>query len=603
MSIRVPVSFLLIAIFAAPVLGREKPWIEVRSPHFRILTNGGANDARHVAQEFEQMRYVFQERNPMFRLEGGAPLTVFAAADEATAKVLEPFTWKAKGAKPAGIYHHAWEREYVMMRLDDWNLGAHDIVYHEYAHSILHRNLHWIPVWLDEGMADYYGFTRFEGSKIYVGAPSERYRMLSAAPLIPIETLISVDRSSPYYHNEDKVYLFYAESWGLVHFLIFGPDMEKGQRLNQFSALLQQGVEQKKAFQQVFGDFKKLDSELQKYVSQFAFQVGVLTNPPNINAKDFVSRPLTIAETDAELAGFHLWTHDFADAETLAGEAIKDDPKLGFAHEVMGFADFEKGKDSEAFAEFSQACSLDPTLYLSLFAKTMMSPIATSSDPADEEAFHSALLQVLKINPQFAPPFVQLAKLDLREGDPISALAVSRKAEQLEPTRAGYHVLSGQILRDMGKDGDAGAFARFVAERWPGSDHNEAVELWNSIPAPQRPAGDPLSDEAPKDSLSVDGHIRSLVCGEKNPAVELLLTATDGKTLTLRSKGAFTGGFSDTIWYGEDHFSYCHHLEGMRAVVRYKAPSEPSYSGDILEIDIRDDIPSPPKVSTATAGH
>ncbi len=587
---------------AAPAFGRDKPWIEVRSPHFRILTNGSGNDARHVAHEFEEMRYVFQERNPTFRLEGGAPLTVFAAADEPTAKALEPFSWKARGAKPAGIYHHAWEREYVMVRMDDWNLGAHDIVYHEYAHSILHRNLHWIPVWLDEGMADYYGFTRFERNKIYVGAPPERYRMLSTAPLIPVETLISVDRSSPYYHNEDKVYLFYAESWALVHFLIFGPDMEKGQHLNEFSTLLQEGVEQKKAFQHVFGDFKKLDAELRKYLSQFAFQVGVLSNPPNIEEKSFSTRTLTVAETHAELAGFHLWTHDFGGAETLAAEAIKDDAELGFAHEVMGFADFEKGKDPEALGEFSQAYRLDPTLYLSLFAKTMMSPIAASSDPADQESFHTALLQVLKINPQFAPPFIQLAELDLRENDPKSALAVSRKAEQLEPMRAGYHVLSGHILRGLGKDGDAATFARFVAERWPGSDHNEAVELWNSIPVQQRPAGDPLTDEGPKDSLTADGRIRSLTCGEKAPGLELVLAATDGKTLTLRSKGAFTGGFSDTVWYGEDHFTYCHHLEGMRAVVRYKPPSEPSYSGDVLEIDIRDEIPLVPKATTAVAG-
>src|SRR5579871_2622426 len=210
---RVAVCATVFLVATLPSFAGEKPWVEVRSPHFRILTNGSANDARKVAHEFEQMRFVFENQNAQFHLEGGAPLMIFAAEDEPTAKSLEPFTWKLKGAKPSGIYYHAWAREYVMMRLDEWKLGAHEVVYHEYTHSILHRNLHWIPVWLDEGIADFYGFSRFEANRILVGAPPERYRMVSGQVLIPIDTLISVDRSSPYYRDWDKVYRFYGESW------------------------------------------------------------------------------------------------------------------------------------------------------------------------------------------------------------------------------------------------------------------------------------------------------------------------------------------------------------------------------------------------------
>ena len=149
-------SFLFLPLLFSPSLwAGEKPWIEVSSPHFRVLTNGSQNEARHVAHEFEQMRFVFAEHNPQFRLEGGAPLTIFAAHDEPTAQKLEPYLWRTKGAKPAGVYHHAWEREYVMVRLDAGNSGNREVVFHEYTHSILRRNLHWIPSWLNEGMADF----------------------------------------------------------------------------------------------------------------------------------------------------------------------------------------------------------------------------------------------------------------------------------------------------------------------------------------------------------------------------------------------------------------------------------------------------------------
>ncbi len=87
--------------FAKTFVARaEKPWTEVRSPHFRVLTNGSAADGRHVAHEFEQMRYVFATQFPQFRLDSGAPLTTFAASYERTAKMLEPRIWKMSHSLP-----------------------------------------------------------------------------------------------------------------------------------------------------------------------------------------------------------------------------------------------------------------------------------------------------------------------------------------------------------------------------------------------------------------------------------------------------------------------------------------------------------------------
>jgi len=586
---------LLLASFAK---AGEKPWIEVRSPHFRVLTDGSQGDARHVAREFEQMRSVFADRYPQFRLEGGAPLLVFAARDEQAAKSLEPAVWKSKGAKPAGIFHHAWEREYVMVRLDQWNEGAHEVVYHEYTHTIFGLNLHYIPVWLNEGLANFYGYSRFEGNKIYIGAPPSSRRM-PRQPLIPVETLISVNQTSPYYHDEDKIFEFYAESWALVHFMMFGPGMDGGKRLNHFAALLQQGTEQKKAFQEAFGTFKEIDQALSSYLERFTFSAGLISSPAQIDDKTFNVRTLTLAETEAELSAFHLWTRDRAGARTLASQALKDDPKIGLAHEVMGFANFSDGKDADAASEFSQAVTADPALFLSRFAQTMLSPIANSNLPADEDALHQSLSQVLDQNQQFAPAYVQLAKLALRRNDPQTALGLSRRAEQLEPTRSGYHTMSGQILLRLGRGSEAAAFARFVADRWFGSDHDEAVELWNAIPAAQRGDGTLLPQNPFGEAKTIEGRVVSVHCPSNEQDWSFVLNH-DGKNLTFHRKGGSVTGFTDTIWYGEDHFNVCHHLEGMRAIVHYRDPADSTYAGDLFYVEIRDDLPTPAKAETPT---
>jgi cytochrome c-type biogenesis protein CcmH/NrfG len=109
---------------------------------------------------------------------------------------------------------------------------------------------------------------------------------------------------------------------------------------------------------------------------------------------------------------------------------------------------------------------------------------------ADQASFHDTLMKTLELRPEFAPAYVQLARMAVRQGNLSNTLAVARKAEQLEPSRAGYHLLSGQIMLRTGRGTEAGTFAKYVAERWYGPDHDEAVELWNSVPEAQRTAGD-----------------------------------------------------------------------------------------------------------------
>lgn len=579
----------LLSLCTASASAGERPWTEARSPHFRVLTNGSTDSARKVLFEFEQLRYVFTTRFPNARMESGAPLLIFATSDGETAKKLDPVMWKRMGGNMAGAFHHGWEKQFALVRLDTFGgNGAKEVVYHEYTHTIFHLNSHWLPAWLDEGNAEFYGYTRFEGHKIYLGAPTARVRMLRSRMPDPIETIISTTHRSPLYGTE----FFYAESWALVHFLIYGPDMEGGKKLDRFFDLIQQRVEQKKAFQQVFGDFGQLDKKLVAYMLQPTYSTTVLKTAPDIDEKSFASRTMSVAETEAELGGFYLWDHNLPAARSLVEQALKDDPKLGLAHENMAFLDFTDGKDAEAATEFAQASVLDGTLCLSLFYKTMLSPLPTSNTVPDMNAFGTALGKVLQVNPNFAPAYVQLARLALRENDLASALALSRKAEELEPSRAGYHVLTGQILRRMGKGADAAIFAKFVADRWYGPDRDEAVELWNSVPPGQRPAGESIVEMVPKDTQTVDGTIKSVSCGDQDQGWAFVLNH-DGQPLTFHRKGGFVSGYSDTIWHGGDHFILCHHLEGLRAVIRYTKPADATYAGDIAEIEIRDDLPEP----------
>jgi tetratricopeptide (TPR) repeat protein len=594
-SVALATALSLVAALPVAATGM-KPWIEVRSPHFRVLTDGSVADGRRVATDFENMRYVFATQFPGYRLESGTPLLVIAPSNYFSASQVVRSMTHSGGDSIAGLYFHGWDKQYAMARLDTLEDTGEAVMFHEYTHSILHTNLHWLPAWLDEGLAEFYGYTQFRQHRIIIGSPTARYAYIEHGVPIPLEELIDM---SPYpLTDEDRVEMFYGESWAFVHFMNFGPGMDGGAKLNQFFQLLQTGVDQKKAFVQVFGSFRSMDLTLFSYMKEHLFSVGAILAPADMPDSDFSSQTLSVAETEAEIAGCQLLAGDFKGATNLIEQALHDDPTLGLAHEENGFVLFEEGKTADASDEFSKAFALNSTLYLSLFAKTMLSPIATSDAPADERALRTALMVVLQVDPQFAPAYIQLGRLALRVGNLNEALRLSLKAEELEPWRAGYHIETGQILLRMGRDADAAALAQYVASRWSSSDRNEAVELWNEVPANQRPSGAAPTEEAPKNTQELEGTLKSIDCGDlwnsKN-TVKYWTVVLDhaGQTLTFHEKGD-DDGFSDTLWYGEDHFDGCHNLEGSRAVVYYRAPSDSSYSGDLAEVDIRVDLPAPP---------
>jgi hypothetical protein len=90
-----------------------------------------------------------------------------------------------------------------------------------------------------------------------------------------------------------------------------------------------------------------------------------------------------------------------------------------------------------------------------------------------------------------------------------------------------------------------------------------------------------------------------LSCGEKGKNEVTLQRGDD--TMVFKSKGRQMIGYSDTLWYGSDHFSLCHHVEGMHAIVRYRPAVSKEYAGDWMSIELRDELPPEPQQQAAKA--
>lgn len=595
------VGLLLLA--AGRVGWAEEAWTEVRSPNFRVVTNGSAEDGRRVAAEFEQMRYVIHYRIPSFRVDSGSPLLVMAVRDEATARSLEPALWRTPGPKPAGVFHPGWERNYAMVRLDQWKAGARSVVYHEYTHSVLHLNAHWLPRWLDEGLAEFFGYTQFEDKRILMGVVTDRWRTLGDQRLLPVETVLGM-QPADYMGDERKVQLFYAESWALVHYMTFGPGMDSGRKLFAFYDKLQAGEEQRVAFAGVFGDGKEFDKQFQRYLHSGSLKAGIVPSAPAMHAEGFPARQLTAAQAANEQGAYLIGTKDMLDGKARIEDALRLDPGLGAAHEEMGYLQYEMGNREVARREWGEAVRLDGGLYRARFALGMTGIPVWEQTGTERETTAGVLQGVVQSHPQFAPAYVELAILLWREGELAQALLAAREAERLEPWRAGYHLLTGRILLAQGEGARAAGIARYVAGLWTGTDRNEAVELWQAVPGPARGVGPSLGWDLPLGVKVIRGVLTGVACpipgSGQRLAVEVRPEEGTSSLTLLASGDQMTMGFSDTLWFGEDHLAFCKDSVGMPTTVTYRP--EGTGEGQLLWLDLRDSLPEEGAGSVAKNG-
>lgn len=268
--------YLVPLVFAAALAtGRESPrkWIEVRSPRFTIVTDSGEKQGRRIAAHFERMRAIFHQAYPDRDDDPDDPVLVLAVKSKDQFRTLEPNTYLSRKALPVhGMFVRAGDTNYILMRLDAEAGNPYPVVYHEYTHLFLREADEHTPLWLNEGLAEFYENTEIYDRDVVLGSPNRQHlTLLSEEKLLPLATLFTVDEHSPYYLEEKKGVIFYAECWALTHYLMLQDYAEKTSKVLQYIRLVNQNVDPATAAVRIFGDLRKLQRHLELYLSQGSF--------------------------------------------------------------------------------------------------------------------------------------------------------------------------------------------------------------------------------------------------------------------------------------------------------------------------------------------
>ncbi len=455
MTPRLPALLLAIALLTGLVQrsahAAPAPWVEVSSPHFTVVTDAGEKEGRRVAGQFEQMRSVFEKLFPT----GGsaaAQITVVAPRNGEGFRALEPAAYLARGQLHlAGLFSSGSDGNYILLSLDTEGPHPYATIYHEYTHFLLRTDSAWLPLWLNEGLAEFYQNTDILGKDVEVGEPSpDDILYLRQSRMLPLTTLLSVDDKSPYYHDEQKGSVFYAQSWALTHYLML-TDHDKGlHRINDYAVALQQNPDPVAAAQKAFGDLNQLGRQLSGYVQQGSFKEFVMKATISTDTSAFTARPLSQAQADAIRAAVLVHDDRLNEAQALLDASIAADPKNPSAQETAGFLALRRNNIEAAAKSFTEAVALGSQSYLANYYYAVLN-LQRNDASAQGVTVESSLRAAIRLNPSFAPAYDALATYYSRRHENFNeAHRLGMQAILLDPSNILYRMNAAGVLENAG---------------------------------------------------------------------------------------------------------------------------------------------------------
>jgi tetratricopeptide (TPR) repeat protein len=254
----------------------SRDWKRLRADGFTVVGSASASELRKVRDEIQLFRDGLRALFPSLRLDGPVPMDVIVFKDD---RAFTPFKPRARG-KPldgvAGYFSPQADRALIVMAPASGDF-AYQLIFHEYTHYIVHLNMRRVPLWLHEGLAEFYSTFRGSsyGDRSQIGRPvGHRVRVLHDLTLLPLRKLLGPDHQD-LFRDPWGAAVFYSQSWAFVHYLMLGDNGAHRAQLKAYLAGQSSGGTLDERFARAFGmPLEQVDRELAAYVQRFSWPVA-----------------------------------------------------------------------------------------------------------------------------------------------------------------------------------------------------------------------------------------------------------------------------------------------------------------------------------------
>lgn len=455
-------------------------WTRVQTKNFTLVGNANERDIRKIAVKLETFRETLSLMFPKAKITTAIPTTVVIfKSDDA----FRPFKPRYQGKirdNVGGYFIPGQHMNYIVLAAEKEYIDPYEVIFHEYEHFVLRNNLLHIPPWLDEGLAEFYSSfqTNDDDRGFTLGMPLEKHiYYLRSHSLLPLKTLVAVDRKSPHYNESGKAGAFYAESWALVHYLMNGNQQKRQVQLLKFIDLVNSGVAPEKSFQEAFGvDFKAMEGELRNYVSKFTFPIlnGTFRNQLNLD-QEMQSAALSEAEVNYYGGDLLLSIRQIPEAKVMLEKSVALDARNARSLVSLGMLRLAEKRQEDAAKLFESAVESDPGYYL---AHYYHGRILARGDH-HEEAIKS-FKQAIALKPDLASLYLDLGYAYLNSGNEDEAVKTFEQGIRANVRESSFYNALGYVhlSRANGDAAAADAYNYLKISGWQAYSSQYMVLVW-----------------------------------------------------------------------------------------------------------------------------
>jgi len=224
-----------------PFPDANEKWILARSKHFVFVSSAGERSTQNIAAGLETLAAALTQMSPHF-VAAPVETRVFIFRRHREAQPYFDLLVGRQDAHVSGVFVSSNSSGSMLMESGSgWSNDR--TPFHELIHYLIHNSGATPPLWIEEGLADYFSNAELRSASIRAGEPIQAHlRALQQRQRIPLEKLFAVARESELYNVPEWQRSFYAESWALVDWLIrtdrpafydFLRDLEGGKTVEQ----------------------------------------------------------------------------------------------------------------------------------------------------------------------------------------------------------------------------------------------------------------------------------------------------------------------------------------------------------------------------------
>ena len=432
------------AALTAPVQGQ---WRRVDTPNFVVVGDVSAGELRDVGARFEGFRdalgRIINERVTATVVP--AVIVVFSTDD-----VFSPFRPKYEGRRIEvdGLFLPGRDLNYVAIR----NGTGLRLLFHEYTHLLVDNAGFNVPLWLGEGLAEFYStlsFERFGAEAVVGGLIQDHLVRLNDTTLIPLEEFLQLSHQSPLYNEGSRRSVLYAQSWAMTHMLYMGQPA-RTKELAQYLELVTSGTPSVEAWKTAFGGVDIM-RELERYIRRQQFTSHRYTlNEKLASLERAPAANLTRSEADGFLGHLLLRLNDQEQAASRLATARQREPENLRVRVSEALLASVRGEYDATTERMTGLAPPDDWL-LSYLAGVALADLMERNSASLSDANMAAARRFFERSARdgvMLPHAVfRLASLETRRGKPADdTRAALERARHTAPGQYEYHLLYAQML-------------------------------------------------------------------------------------------------------------------------------------------------------------